>query len=267
MRHGAFVPPFGDLADPNVIGELAVSAERAGWDGFFLWDHLQYRDPATHVLDPWIAMAVVADRTDRIRIGAMVTPLARRRPAIVARQLAALDLLSDGRIVLGAGLGLDASGRELSTFGEELDDRKRAAKLDEALEVVHALLLGELVEHAGLYYTVDGARFLPAPVQRPIPTWIGARWPNRAPLRRAARFEGVFVVDVSEPSEIVELRTFVEDLRGDSAFDVVVDLPPSSDPEPWEKAGVTWLLSRFSQFEADLSEVRDVIAAGPPRPR
>lgn len=120
-RSGLFVPPFGELADPNVLADLAGQAEAGGWDGFFIWDHLQYRDPVREVADPWIALAAIATRTERLRIGALVTPLARRRPQVVARQTTTLDLLSGGRMVFGAALGRDQSGRELSAFGEELD--------------------------------------------------------------------------------------------------------------------------------------------------
>lgn len=260
-----FVPPFGELADPRIIGDLAAATESAGWDGFFLWDHVQYRDPATHVLDPWIAMAVAAVRTERVTIGPMVTPLARRRPAVVARQLTALDLLSGGRMVLGVGLGLDTSGRELSSFAEELDDRVRAAMLDESLDVVHALLSGDEVHHRGVHYTADGARFLPSPVQHPIPTWVAARWPNRAPIRRAARYEGVFVIDVAAPDDVAALGQVVAEQRGsEGPFEIVVDLDPGSDPAAWQAAGATWILTRFSQFDTELEHVRAIIEKGPP---
>ena len=104
-RFGLFVPPFGELADPRVLADVAAHADAAGWDGFFIWDHLQYRAPVRAVADPWIALAAIAERTERVRIGALVTPLARRRPQVVARQAATLDVLSGGRMVLGAALG------------------------------------------------------------------------------------------------------------------------------------------------------------------
>ena len=138
MQRGLFIPQFGELAHPRLLADLGQRAERAGWDGLFVWDHIQYRAPAALVLDPWVTLAAVGAVTTRLRLGAMVTPLARRRPWVVARQLAALDLLTDGRMVLGVGLGLDDSGKELSTFGEELDARTRAEMLDEGLEIVHA---------------------------------------------------------------------------------------------------------------------------------
>ena len=130
MRAGLTLPIFDGLADPRLLADLAATAEQAGWDGVFVWDHVVYRSPVRAATDPWIATAAMAARTERVALGPMVTPLARRRPQVVARQAVALDHLSGGRLVLGVGLGLDRSGGELSRFGEELDDRRRAAMLD-----------------------------------------------------------------------------------------------------------------------------------------
>jgi alkanesulfonate monooxygenase SsuD/methylene tetrahydromethanopterin reductase-like flavin-dependent oxidoreductase (luciferase family) len=139
VRYGIFLPPFDELADARVLAELAVRAEDGGWDGFFLWDHVLYRPPVSGLADPWIAPAAIATVTERLLLGPLVTPLARRRPWIVARQAATLDRLSKGRFVLGVGLGLDHGGGELSRFGEELDDHRRAEMLDEALELTGQL--------------------------------------------------------------------------------------------------------------------------------
>jgi alkanesulfonate monooxygenase SsuD/methylene tetrahydromethanopterin reductase-like flavin-dependent oxidoreductase (luciferase family) len=267
VRQALFVPPFGELADPRTLADLGWRAEQAGWDGFFLWDHVQYRAPATDVLDPWVAMAAIGAATQRIRMGAMVTPLARRRPWIVARQLAALDLLTGGRMVLGVGLGLDDSGKELSTFGEELDASERASMLDEALDVVHGLLSGKTFNYAGRHYTVQGATFRPTPVQSPLPTWVGARWPNRRPLRRAARFQGVFAINVPTPDDAEQLCFVMGALRADAEsapFDVVLAPEPGFPPQRWADAGVTWLLQPFSQFGTRADDVRRKAEAGPP---
>ena len=134
MRHGLYVAPFGELSDVRALAAVAAQAEASGWDGFFVWDHVMTFD-GLEVADPWIALTAVALATEGLRLGAMVTPLARRRPWDVARQVAVLDRLSGGRMVFGAGLGGD-SRRELSAFGEERDPRARAALLDEALELV-----------------------------------------------------------------------------------------------------------------------------------
>jgi alkanesulfonate monooxygenase SsuD/methylene tetrahydromethanopterin reductase-like flavin-dependent oxidoreductase (luciferase family) len=136
VRSGLWLPLFEDLADPVVVAGLAAEAEEAGWQGVFVWDHLGWRAPVRQVADPWITLAAIAAATDRVRLGPMVTPLARRRPAKVARETATLDRLSGGRLVLGVGLGTDQSGGELSKTGEALDDRTRAAMLDESLDIL-----------------------------------------------------------------------------------------------------------------------------------
>src|SRR4051812_23640585 len=133
VRSGLSLPIFDELADPRLLAELAAAAEEAGWDGVFVWDHVYYRPPVTSVTDPWTALACIAMSTETVLLGPMVTPIARRRPHVLARQAVAVDVVSGGRLVLGAGLGLDASGKELSRFGEEVDDRTRAAMLDEGL--------------------------------------------------------------------------------------------------------------------------------------
>ena len=258
MRYGLTLPIFDELADPGVLAALAVEAEQAGWDGVFLWDHVHYRLPTTRATDPWIALAAMADRTQRVLLGPMVTPLARRRPQVVARQVVALDHLSGGRVVLGAGLGLDSSGGELSKFGEETDDRRRAGMLDEALELIRALTAGEPVDHHGTYFTAEDVTFRPPAVNGSIPIWVAARWPNRRPLRRAARYDGVFVIDL-EPADLEEALRYLEPLRRPGPFDVVVQVPADEDTRPWEEAGATWWLAAFDSFTVTPSEVRRVI--------
>ena len=263
MRRGLSVPIFDELADPRLLADLAVAAEAAGWDGFFVWDHVLYRPPVVAATDPWIAMAAIAAATSRIELGPMVTPLARRRPWIVARQALALDRLSGGRFVLGLGLGLDTSGQELSRFGEELDDRRRAAMLDEGLAVLTGLLRGEAVQHRGEHYVVDAPPFLPGPV-RPggIPMWLGARWPNRRPLERAFRHDGVFLIDTDDPASITGI---VERAAGlGRRFEVVVEGRPGADVGRWEAAGAAWWLAHFDPFTATRAVVRTAIEAGPP---
>jgi alkanesulfonate monooxygenase SsuD/methylene tetrahydromethanopterin reductase-like flavin-dependent oxidoreductase (luciferase family) len=223
-----------------------------------VWDHVVYRPPVVAATDPWIALAAMAAATTRVQLGPMVTPLARRRPWIVARQAVALDHLSGGRFVLGLGLGLDASGGELSRFGEELDDRRRAGMLDEGLAVLTGLLSGAPVSHRGEHYTVD-ATFLPAPV-RPggIPIWLAARWPNRRPVERALRHDGVYLIDTSDPADLAEL---VE--RAPEGFEIVVEDQPGRPIDGWADAGATWLLAEFDPFAVTVAQVESVIAAGP----
>ena len=195
MRSGLFVPLFDELADPAIVARLSVEAEEAGWDGVFVWDHVRWREPVVDVADPQITLAAVAAATERIRLGPMVTPLARRRPVKVARETATLDRLSGGRLTLGVGLGSDEFGSEYSITGEELDDRRRAQMLDEALEILRAAWSGEPVHHRGEHYTVDGMRFLPRPVQRPgVPVWVAGFY------GKPGRSAGLYATRVSSPS-------------------------------------------------------------------
>ena len=263
MRHGLFLPPFGELSHPRYLGELAQRAEKAGWEGFFLWDHMVF-PRVSQLLDPWIPLAAIALSTSTIKLGPMVTPLPRRRPWVLARQLAALDLLCNGRLVLGVGLG-DLRGGEFATFGEELDPRVRAAMLDESLELLGQLLGGSQVQHRGQHYMVESAQFLPTPIQQPLPIWVAARWPNRAPIRRSTRYQGVFVIDVERPAEITELRALLA--QGGVAgqpFEIIITQPPGGDPDPWEAAGVTWYLTQLGPFDLRRDEVEAIVAAGPP---
>lgn len=166
MQRGLFVAPFDVLADPRLIGDLAAESEAAGWDGFFVWDHIRYSEPVTAIADPWICMAAIALRTERTVFGPMVTPLPRRRPQVLARQAASLAVLSGGRLVLGFGIGDDWGAGEFGAFGDETDPKVRGRMLDEGLEVLIGLLSGAPVEHEGEHYRAQGVTFLPAP-ERP----------------------------------------------------------------------------------------------------
>src|SRR5258707_404532 len=135
LRQAIDVPPFGKLADPRVLVGLAARAEDRGWDGFFVWDHINYRAPVRAVADPWVALAAVACATSRVRIGALVTPLSRRRVHKVARETVTLDWLSSGRLTFGAGLG-SARNNELEPYGEVVDPRERANLLDQGLDAL-----------------------------------------------------------------------------------------------------------------------------------
>jgi alkanesulfonate monooxygenase SsuD/methylene tetrahydromethanopterin reductase-like flavin-dependent oxidoreductase (luciferase family) len=250
VKHGIFIPPFDELVDPKTLVELAEVAEERGWDGFFLWDHIAYRAPVRAVADPWVALAAIACATEKLRLGPMVTPLARRRVQKVARETVTLDRLSDGRLTFGVGLG-SANNNELEPFDEEVDARKRARLLDERLERLTEFWGGE---------------FEPAPVQEPrIPVWVAARWPNRRPVRRAARWDGLFVIDLPGPDALEELAKEIRDLRAgnDDPFDLVVEIPIGADAAPWEAAGATWILTDFGSPQLPLAEARDAIEPGP----
>jgi alkanesulfonate monooxygenase SsuD/methylene tetrahydromethanopterin reductase-like flavin-dependent oxidoreductase (luciferase family) len=266
VRRGIFLPPFDDFARPDRLVELALLAERSGWDGIFLWDHLLYSEPVEEILDPYICLAAMAAATTTIQLGPMVTPLIRRRPAVVARQAVTLDLLSNGRLVLGFGIGDDGGKGELSRFGEETDAASRGRSFDEGLNVLTGLLAGEAVFHQGENYRADGVTFRPVAERAGgIPIWLAARWPNRAPIRRAARFQGVVIIQMTEPADVATLRRQLLDAGADlDHFDIVVNAQLGDDPRPWAKAGVSWLLTQFGPYNLDVDEVTAIVSSGPP---
>ena len=248
VKRGIFVAPFDELVEPAALAGLAVSAEERGWDGFFLWDHIKHLPPVRAVADAWVALAAIACATERLRIGPMVTPLSRRRIEKLARETVTLDHLSGGRLTLGVGLGSDRTG-ELQEFGEVVNPRERARLLDQGLDRLTAFWAGALE---------------PPPVQRPrIPIWVAGRWPSRRPLKRAARWDGFFPIELPGPDALGELTAEIPALRGEAdAFDIVVDVNPGEAIEPWEAAGATWILTGF-ESSPRRREVRDAIEAGP----
>ncbi len=258
-RRGLFVAPFDALADPRVVGDLAAAAEAAGWDGFFVWDHLQYGERVTAIADPWICCAAVAVRTERMLFGPMVTPLPRRRPQVLARQAASLATLSAGRFVLGLGIGDDWVG-EFSGFDDEADPKVRGRMLDEGLEVLTGLLAGEPVDHDGAHYVARDVRFRPAPA---VPIWLAGRFGNAAPVRRAARHDGFFVIGLGGPDDLDAVTASLADHDPAPGFDVVVDLQPGQEVAPWLDRGASWVLTRIGPFDLDLDAVRRIVDAGP----
>jgi len=272
MRSGVWLPLFDELAEPRAVAVLARDAEAAGWDGFFVWDQLAWREPVTSAADPWVCLAAAAAVTSRVLLGPMVSPLARRRPTKVARETVSLDRLSGGRLVLGVGVGSDRFAREYSRTGETVDDRARAAALDESLTILDAAWSGEPVVHHGDHYVVDGMTFLPRPVRGRVPVWV-AGFPGKVrPLRRAARHDGFFPVNLGGPEELAAAVARVRTLRREAGIEdhdgyaVAVDLPPDTDPTPWLEAGATWVLTDLDPAALRLDEVRDLVRRGPNQP-
>ncbi len=270
LRSGLWLPLFDELADPVVVARLAAEAEAAGWHGVFVWDHLRWAPPVRQVADPWISLSAIAVATESVLLGPMVTPLARRRPTKVARETVTLDRLSGGRLVLGAGLGDDRFGGELSATGEELDDRRRSRMLDESLEILRAAWSGNPVQHQGEHFIVDEFEFSPTPVgERGVPVWIGGLAGRRKPLRRAARHDGYVPVNLTHPDQLAEATASVAELRGPAnsdPYDIVVALPPGTDLPPFVAAGATWWLTEFDPESLRLDSVRGVIRDGPASP-
>lgn len=287
MKYGLYLPNFGAFGDARLLAELACDAEQAGWDGFFIWDHIA-RAWTPQVVDTWVALTAIAWSTTKIRFGPLVTPLPRRRPWKVARETASLDQLSKGRLVLGVGLG-GTGGREVewANFAEELDLRTRAQMLDEGLDILTGLWSGKPFTYEGQHYQVKNSQFLPTPIQSPrIPIWVAGNWPHKAPFRRAARWDGVVPqFDLEQGDELTQLKQAIqyiqEQRKNDSAYEVVyssaLGLNHDSDQlaeriARYAEVGVTWWLGQLypQHFGAEwqgywpVEAMRQRIIQGPP---
>ncbi len=307
MKYGLDLPNMRECSDPRLLAELAHEAEESGWDGVFIFDSLYIawgpgEPPPT--ADPWIALAAMAMRTERVRLGPMIAPLSRRRPWKVARETVTLDHLSNGRLTLPVGLGTVEDGG-YANVGEEIDRKKRAQMLDESLAILDGLWSGERFSFQGEHYNVEEMAFLPKPVQSPrIPVWVVGAWPREKSMRRAIRWDGILPVvmppggpapqpDLAEtgrkiaehglalditPVQVAEIRDYIERERESSApFDIVLEgFSSGSRPEQatetlaeYEEAGATWWIEGIWSWlyfpPHDIEDLRRRIRQGPPR--
>ena len=249
MKRAIDVAPFGELADPRVLAELAAAAEERGWAGFFVWDHIAYRAPVRAVADPWVSLAAVAGATGTVRIGPMVTPLSRRRVHKLARETVTLDILSSG---LAAPSASGWAARAMASWSRSARSPIRASA--------------------------------PGGWTRAWPTWPGTgrvsssrsrssgpgspsgwrgEWPNRRPLQRALRWDGYFPIGMPGPDALAELTAEIRQARpADDPFDVIVEIVPDEETGPWERAGATWAVTDFG-MQPTRAAVLAVINDGP----
>jgi alkanesulfonate monooxygenase SsuD/methylene tetrahydromethanopterin reductase-like flavin-dependent oxidoreductase (luciferase family) len=286
MRFSINVPNFGDFADPRAVATVASAAEQAGWDALFVWDHVVHDKSVrrgTPFGDPWMLLTAAALATSRLLLGTLVTPVARRRPQQLARQVATLDSLSDGRVIFGAGLGGPIED-EFGSFGETTDPVELAGRLDEGLDLLARYWSGDAVDHHGRYYEVRDVTLLPATVQRPRPpVWIAGYWPHRRPMRRAARWDGVVPLfadarhgHLPPVDQVRDLVAYVRRHRAgqDGPFEIVLGGRSPGDPAeagdllaPLADAGATWWDERQLQTTVDLDKLAPVlrrVEQGPP---
>ncbi|MEM9202319.1 MAG: LLM class flavin-dependent oxidoreductase [Actinomycetota bacterium] len=262
MRHAVFVAPFGPLADPAAMLDVATAIEDSGWDALFLWDHVLRRDPTVDVADPWVLLGAIAAATDRIRLGPMVTPIVRRRLVKLARESVTVDALSNGRLTLGLGLGVDTSG-ELSKLGEAVDAIERGQMLDEGVPVLASLLAGEHVEHRGEHYVVDDVSIGPRSPQGRPPLWFAARADARKPVRRAAQYDGVFPIEMDADRYARLIETITAE-RGDlDGFDIAVRVDPGTNPPTYTDGTATWAVHAWPEI-ADVAALLETVSHGPP---
>ncbi|HKD77115.1 MAG TPA: LLM class flavin-dependent oxidoreductase [Ktedonobacterales bacterium] len=281
MQYGFTIP----CSDVHAVIDLAVEAENAGWDGVFIPDAIAIASgPNAEALDydPWVALAAVAMRTSRIRMGTMLTPISRRRPWKLARETVTLDQLSHGRLILSVGLGaLDDMG--FGYVGEATDRKVRAQLMDEGLEILMGLWSGKPFSFHGEHYHVDEMTFAPTPVQKPrIPIWVVGAWPSKKSMRRVLRYDGLLPNKVSTgdefpevtPDDIRAMVTFIDgELTAMTPFDIVWEgRTPGDDPaqvagiiQPYIDAGITWWLESMWTEPNSVDDVRARIRQGPPK--
>jgi alkanesulfonate monooxygenase SsuD/methylene tetrahydromethanopterin reductase-like flavin-dependent oxidoreductase (luciferase family) len=270
IRTGFYLPNFGLFGDARLLSELAAEAEAAGWDGVFLWDHLQVTEPA---VDPWVALAAMALATERLRLGPLVTPVPRRHIAKLAREIVTLDHLTNGRVIFGAGAGYSLLP-DYTSFGDAGDARQRAAKLDEGLGVLAQLWSGAAVNFNGEHYQIDTPGFA-RPVQQPrVPIWTAATHGAARPLARAARWDGLIcAAQYGLEVEADDVATMVQRVRQTRADDIpfeVIRFGQTAGPEDTEtvtacaQAGVTWWIEYTYPNPTTLEATRARIAQGPP---
>ena len=290
MHYAVYAPTFNDYGEPARLIALAQAAERAGYDGFFIWDHLALEpDGRLEIVDATVMLGALAQATTGLRLGAMITPLARRRPWKFAKEMATLDRLSGGRMVVGVGLGAPAAV-EFEAFGEDGSARGRAARLDEGLALFDALVRGAKVNHSGATYQLHDAQLAPPATQAPrMPIWVAASLPAAAGLRRAARWDGIFPVRVPQnildgapvtaldwsqwwlsAQDFVALNTELASLRtATTPFDVVasgrVAQRPAAEARAHAAAGASWWCEWVDEASGSYDASLAAIERGPLR--
>jgi alkanesulfonate monooxygenase SsuD/methylene tetrahydromethanopterin reductase-like flavin-dependent oxidoreductase (luciferase family) len=296
MRFGINIPNMGVCGDARMLAELAHDAEGAGWDGLFVWDSLYVKmeDPRNDpTCDPWIALAAMAMRTSRVRLGTMITPVTRRRPWKLARETVTLDQLSNGRLVMPVGLGYADDGA-FSKVNEVTDRKARAQRLDEGLAILNGLWSGEAFAFQGEHYQIESMAFQPRPVQQPrIPVWVVGAWARPKSMRRAIQWDGVLPFRMTSegeslaedgaalaagmsPQDVREMKAYIEERRTDPRpYDIVLEgnIPPIQQEAvdmlaPYVEAGATWWLDSlwqdFYTHPGEVEPLRERILKGPP---
>ncbi|MGD2247523.1 MAG: LLM class flavin-dependent oxidoreductase [Candidatus Methanofastidiosia archaeon] len=268
MHYGIEVVPFGHFGTPQTMVTFAQAAEESGWEGIWVWDHILF---PYGVGDPWVILSAVAASTKTLKIITGVSPLPRYPLHVLSRMLTSLDILSEGRVIFGTGLGID---HEFSQFGGVGNATIRAAMLDEGLDILPKLWSGTPVTHEGTYYTVKNVTLVPTPVQDHIPIWIGGESKNA--LRRAAKWDGWIIGTINETCEVIrppkmleqEILYIKKHRKSNQPFDIAID--GVSDPDntdivtQYEKAGATWWFESIFGLRGSIKEMVTRIKAGPP---
>jgi alkanesulfonate monooxygenase SsuD/methylene tetrahydromethanopterin reductase-like flavin-dependent oxidoreductase (luciferase family) len=279
MKFGINIPNFGYFGEPQNITYLSELVEKSGWDGLFIWDHVQ-AFPEWHrglpFIDPWIALSIISMKTEKIFLGPYITPLPRRRPWQVYRQATSIDHLSKGRLMLGFGIGTPEF--DFSSFGDTSDPKIKGEMLDEALEIINKFQTQEPFSYNGKYYNLNDVLLNPGPYKKKIPIFIAGQWPNKKPMRRAAKFDGVVPISSTwpeylSPDEINELHQYIVSHRTrDDPIEIMVGgITPSDKSEgksiikKYEKVGMTWWSEDINAIRGPIDELIERIETGPPK--
>lgn len=276
MKYGIDIPNFEPFHDPNVIKQLAIEAEYYGWDGFFIWDHIWLGLDIPFV-DPWIALSAIATATKTIRFGTMITPIPRRRPWKLARETVSIDILSNGRLILGAGLGWPPE-IEFAPFSETTDNVTRGEMLDEGLDILTGLWKGKPFSYKGKHFNINmDVTFKPTPKQKPrIPIWIGGMWPNKKPFIRASKWDGVFPISKSgkplSAKELLQVKDYIyEQSESITQYDIVAAGVSFKEVKKqttllksYKNSGATWWIESLEPYKTH-QEALQIIKSGPPR--
>lgn len=280
IKYGISLINFNELADPEIIIDLAIEAEKAGWDGIFLPEHQVFDKKAIyHITETWVLLSAIASRTEKIKIGTGVVALPRYNPWWFAKMTATLDVLSKGRLILGLGLG--GPETEFETFGEEYDLKFFAEKMDESLEIIQGLWTGEPFSFSGNHYTIKEATFLPKPIQAPrIPLIFGGMWPSKKPFIRGAKYDGIMPIHKNfpqdlTPDELKQIISIVNSHRSvDDPFEIMISGTGFFTPDrrveliqPYIDIGITWWLEHVNTLmQPSVGAMRELVKQGPPKP-
>lgn len=269
MKFG-FVFPGGTV--PEAI-EFGIAAEKAGWDGYFMWEGI-------YGVDPWVTLAAIAAQTECIKLGTLLTPPSRRRPWKLASEVLTLDHVSNGRAILSVGLGATDTG--FAEYGEEMDIRTRAELMDEALEIIMALWTNKPVRYDGKHYKLREKDFNHPQdsIQKPnVPIWVVGAWPRPKSMARAVKYDGLLAAVKPKGSghqamtaeTLKEISAYVqENHRRHTPFDIILEgKTPGDDPEkaraqlqPLAEAGATWWIESIWD-EPDLEKLMERVQQGP----
>lgn len=273
MKFGLDVANIGsDLSDPHKLIELAIESEKAGWDGFFLWNTFLNPD-SLYIANPIVTMSAIATKTNRIKLGFLISPLPFYKPWQFASEIATLDHLSNGRFILGVGLGFNP--KDFSSFNESDELKIRGEKLNESLDIITGLWTGKPFSYTGKHYQIKNVQLLPTCKQQPrVPIWVAGFWPNKKPFQRAAKYEGMYPGSDGPqltPETIIEILKYIHSHRTvKGSFDALIWVKLQEKEEEiqkmvqeYEQAGLTWMKIPITPSKSYL-ELMEIIKAGPP---